>query len=205
MKTTDWKFDFSSLPHWDIHDSEPWVYDEFFEIPQSDTLCCIYSIIEATMCNYIGFLAILKNKDDPKLFLNVAGGMNFSNNFSVNNKGNLIFLQPHIYNKATNTVKCPILVIDIEKSVFSYLDIENYNPNYKVVELGDGVFGIAADELQKKRDKLRSILSVLGISGDKYQKKYYERLRSFSKQKIDTKSLDWYKLDDIGLLPKMIF
>lgn len=123
MKTTDWKFDFSSLPKWDNGDS-------------------------------------------------------------INKKGNLIFLHPHLCNQATNTVKTPILIIDIEKSVFSYLDTVNYNPYYKVVELSDDVFGIAADGCPKKYDKGLSILS---------------------KQRIDTKCLKCYKLDDIDLMHKMIF
>ena len=184
FKTTDWKFDFSTLPYWDNRDSVPWFYDKFYEIPQSDALCCIYSIIEASMCNYIGFLAILKNKAEPKLFLNITHGINFSDNFSVNEKGNLIFLRAQIYDKATNKAECPVLIIDIEKSLFSYLVTVNYNPCYKIIELGDGVFGVEADNYQKKNDR---------------------RLSIFSKQKIDTKCLEWHKLDDIGLLHKMIF
>ena len=184
MKTTDWKFDFSLLPHWDNRNFDPWVYDEFFEIPQSDTLCCIYSIAEVTMCNYLGFLAIIKTKKDPKLFLNITEGMNFSNNISVNKKGNLIFLQPSIYNTATETNKRPILIIDISKNVFSYFDTENFNTCYKVVELNDDIFGIEADE---------------------YQKKYDKRLNVLSKKKIQIKSLNWYKLTEINSLPKLVF
>ena len=48
------------------------VYDEYFEIPQSDTLCCIYSIAEVSMCNYLGFLAILKNKEKPLLQVKIC-------------------------------------------------------------------------------------------------------------------------------------
>lgn len=183
MKTTDWKFDFSSLPRWDNRNSIPWIYDEFFEIPQSDTLCCIYSINEVTMCNYMGFLAIIKTKSNPKLFLNIAEGMNFCDSFSVNKKGNLIFLLPSIYYIDTNTAKRPILIIDIDKSVFSYFDTENFSPSYKIVELSEDVFGIEADEYQKKHDK---------------------RLKKLSKKRIIIKYLKWYKLTDISSLPKMI-
>lgn len=184
MKTTDWKFDFSLLPRWDNRNFDPWVYDEFFEIPQSDTLCCIYSIAEVTMCNYLGFLAIIKTKKDPKLFLNITEGMKFTNNISVNKNGNLIFLQPSIYNTATETDKRPILIIDISKNIFSYFDTENFNTCYKVAELNDDIFGIEADE---------------------YQKKYDKRLNVLSKKKIQIKSLNWYKLTEINSLPKLVF
>lgn len=184
MKTTDWKFDFSVLPHWNYRNSDPLIFDEFFEIPQSDTLCCIYSIVEATMCNYVGFLAILKTKENPELFLNIAEGMNFSNNFSVNKKGNLLFLQPDLYNRDTKTRKRPILIIDTSKNIFSYFDTGNFSPSYKVVELNEDVFGIEADERQKKGDK---------------------RLRALSKKKIRLKRLKWHDLTDIHSLPEMIF
>lgn len=72
MNTTDWKYDFASLPRWDTREKFPFVDDEFFELPQSNTLCCLYSIVEASMLNYVGFLAILKNKDNPELILNLA-------------------------------------------------------------------------------------------------------------------------------------
>ena len=62
MKTTDWNYDFHSLPHWDNREKLHYVCDEYYEIPQSDTLCCLYSICEAGMLDYLGFLAILKNK-----------------------------------------------------------------------------------------------------------------------------------------------
>ena len=67
MKTTDWEYDFASLPRWDNRERIPYVYDEYYALPQSDTLCCLYSICEASMLNYLGFLAILKNKENPEL------------------------------------------------------------------------------------------------------------------------------------------
>lgn len=99
MRTTDWKFDFSALPNWSNRDSIAYVYDKFLEIPQNDVLCCIYSIAEVSMCTYLGFLAILKNKEKPSLFFNVAHGFNFLPCIDTNAKGNLIFLRPYLYDK----------------------------------------------------------------------------------------------------------
>ena len=184
MRTTDWKFDFSSLPRWDNCNGIPNVYDEFFDIPQSDTLCCIYSIAEVSMCNYLGFLAIIKTKEKPQLFLNITEGISFCPNISVSTDGNLIFLQPSIYDKDTNVVKRPILIIDISKRVFSYLITDNLNSCYKIMELHKNVFKIEADEYQKKENK---------------------SLKSLSKKKIRTNYLKWHDLAELNSLSELIF
>lgn len=183
MQTTDWNFNFSSLPYWNNRNSIPFVYDEFFEIPQNDSLCCIYSISEVSMCNPLGFLAIIKNKQNPHLYLNVTDGIAFSPIFSLNNDGNLIFLQPNIYYKDTNTIKRPILIIDISKNIFSFFPTDNHNPCYTVSEVNKNVFKIKADPLQKKHDKL---------------------LKALSKKKIKINALNWFDLNTINLLPQMI-
>lgn len=184
MKITDWKFDFSSLPRWDNRNSIPDVYDEFFDIPQSDTLCCIYSIAEVSMCNYLGFLVIIKSKEKPELFLNITEGISFCPNISVNLDGNLIFLQPNIYNKNTNTIKRPILIIDIPEHVFSYIATDNINTCYEVVELNKNVFRIEADARQKKSDKC---------------------LNALCKKKIRRSRLTWHDLSELNSLPEMLF
>lgn len=183
MRDTDWKFDFTKLPHWENRNSIPYVYDEFFEISQSDMLCCIYSIAEVSMENYLGFLAIIKNKEKPSLFLNIAENFNFCNNFSVSEEGSLIFLQPSIYYKETNTVKRPILIIDVEKNLFSYVNTDNCNTCYKV------------EEINKK---------VFRINPDAYQKKYDKRLNALSKKKIRIDRLKWYNLIELNSLQQLI-
>ena len=68
----DWNFDFSSLPRWDVRDRIPFVYDRFYPLSECDALCCIYSIAEVRMGCYQGFLAILKNKEKPELYVHLA-------------------------------------------------------------------------------------------------------------------------------------
>lgn len=182
MKTTDWKFDFGSLPRWENH-SLPYTYDEFYEIPQADALVCIYAIREVSMLNYLGFLAILKNKQNPRLVLNITDTMQFTGNFSVNGDGDRIFLQASMYRKETNTVTRPILIIDVKKSLFSFFKTENTNTCYRVVELRENVFG---------------------IDGDARQMKYDKRLKELSGQTIRADSLQWYDFAGIGSLPEML-
>ena len=177
MKTSqssDWSFDFSSLPHWDNRESFPFVYDTYYEIPQSDALCCIYSIAEVTMCNYLGFLAILKNKEEPTLYFNVTDGMNFCDNVSVSEDGRFLFLQPSTYNRKTNTLRRPILILDLKQDAFALFDTSNVNPLYRVVSCGHEVFKVEADETQKN-DKA---------------------LRRLSRKRIKTKRLRWHGLDE---------
>ncbi len=180
---TDWNFDFSSLPNWSNRDSVPFVYDKFYPIPQQDILCCIYSIAEVRMGWYIGSLAILKNKNSPELLLNISEGVNFCDNFSVNQSGDIIFLQASIYNKTMNSVICPVLIIDIAQAKVSYYITDNFNPCYKIIETDDYIFSIEADETQRKAD---------------------ERLNTFAKQKIDLCRLKWYNFSEINTIANKI-
>lgn len=184
MKTTDWKFDFSSLPRWDNRSRIPYVYDRFFEIPQSDTLCCVYAIAEVSMCNYEGFLAILRHKENPELVLNIAEGFQFCDNISVSADGNLIFLRPSIYYRDTNTLKRPILIIDLGKYAFSYFATDDLNPCYKVAEINKNVFKIEADERQRKSGK---------------------RLNVLSGKTVRINRLKWHGLSELPSLPEMLF
>lgn len=182
--TTDWKFDFTSLPRWENHNSVHYAYDEFFEIPQTDTLCCIYSIAEVRMMSYQGFLAILQNKENPKVVLNVTEDMNFCDNFSVSNDGNLIFLQPSLYNDKTKQVKHPILILDIESKKFAYVETNQWSSEYKVVEVEEKVFKVEPDPVQAKRD---------------------ERLQTLGEMIIKVDELKWYPWSKLNQLSKMIY
>ncbi len=179
---TDWNFDFSCLPLWDNRHSFSGIYDKFFQIDQNDTLCCIYSILETSMCNYVGFLAILRNKTNPKLILNVTEGMNFCENFFADESGNYIFLQPSIYLREINAVKRPILILDISREKFTYYDTDNTNPGYRIVQLKEYLFGIKADENQMKHDI---------------------QLKALERKKIDLRRLSWYGFSEISALPQM--
>ena len=183
MKTTGWNYDFASLPHWENRRKDPLIYDAFFEIPQSDTLCCLYSIAEVSMLNYQGFLAIFRNKENPELVLNVAEGFTFGVNFSASADGNLIFLQPSIYDRDTNRCVRPILILDIQNDRFSYLRTTNYCPAYKVIQRKPHVFAIEADEHQRK-----------GI----------KQLAALHGKKIRTRWLSWHQTSKLSELPQMI-
>lgn len=183
MKTTDWNYDFPSLPRWDNREKMPWAYDEYFALPQSDLLCCLYAIREVSMLNYQGFLAILRNKEKPELVLNVTEEFNFCVNFSASADGNLIFLQPSIYDRLTNRCLRPVLILDIRNNRFSYVKTKNYCPSYQVIQTTATVFVIDAEENQRKSIK---------------------QLASFHGKKIRTRWLRWYAMDRLSALPQLI-
>lgn len=176
MKTTEWNYDFSSLPCWSNRESDPYIYDEYFELSKTDTLCCIYSITEATMCNYLGFLAILKGKDKPTLYLNIANGFNFCDEFFCSDNENLIFLQPSLYNENYGS-KRPILVIDIINNRFSYLFQDNVRSSFGIVQKSDYCFEFLPNEKNCEQKKII----------------------------VDTSELKWYNIQKIISLPEMIF
>ena len=179
--TTDWNYDFSSLPHWNNRDELWAVEDRFYEIPLSNTLCCLYSIYEVTMGNHLGFLALLQNKEEPRLLL--SSRINFSVNFSANSEGNLLFLQPHLHDRATNQSQCPILILDIEKNRFSYIRTANRCPGYRVIEKKKPLFVIEADEYQRKNNK---------------------ELKALHGKKIRTNWLKWHDMQKLEALGEMI-
>lgn len=180
---TDWKCDFAALPGWDLRE-EIWdVRDEFYELPQSDTLCCIYSVTEASMLNYLGRLAVFQNKENPKLVVNIEEYA-FCLNFSASADGSLLFLQPSIYDRPTNRCKRPLLVLDVKRKRFSYLRTDNCCPAYKVTQKRDAVFVVEADE---------------------YQRKHIKPLAALHGKKIRTNWLKWHSLDKLHALPEMVF
>ena len=182
MRTTDWNWDFSTLPYWDNREQLPYVFDEFYELPQSDILCCLYSVAEASMMNYMGFLAIFRNRENPELILNVTD-FPFCVNFSASDDGNLLFLQPSIYLGEKSLTVRPVLVLDIKNSRFSYIRTANCCPTYKVIQKKANVFEIEADELQRRNNRPLSALHA---------------------RKIRTRWLRWYKMDQLSDLPQMI-
>ena len=182
MNTTDWKYDFTALPRWGDRQKPHFDRDEFFEIPQSDTLCCLYSIREASMLDYLGFLAILKKKDNPELILNLTE-FAFCVNFSASDDGNLIFLQPSIYDRPTNRCLRPVLILDIPNNRFSYIKTANYCPSYRVVQKKATVFEVEADARQMKG--IRQLAALHG-------------------RKIRMRWLRWYAMERLPELPKMV-
>ena len=182
MHTTDWNCDFSALPHWDNRERIPYVFDEFYELPQCDMLCCLYSVAEVSMMNYVGFFAIFRNKESPKLVFNFTD-FPFCVNFSASNDGNLLFLQPSIYLPEKKRIVRPVLVLDIQNNRFSYLKTANYCPSYKVVQKKPYVFIIEADAQQRK-----SIRQLAALHG----------------KKIRTRWLRWHEMDKLSALPRML-
>ena len=181
--STDWKFDFSSLPKWDVRDRIPFVYDKFHYLPQSDTLCCLYSITEVRMGWYQCFLAILKNKSDPELVFNINKNITFSADFFTSDNGDIVFLPAYFNDKTTGGIGSAVLIVDVVCEKFSYLKMNGYDPCYKVVNLSDGVFGIESDKVQINDD---------------------EQLDNFSKTRIDLSCLDWFDFKDVDILSEMV-
>ena len=181
MKPTDWNFDFSSLQRWNNRETIHDIYDRFYEIPQNDALCCLYSITEARMGDYRGFLAILKNKEDPSVLVDIGSGMNFCDNFAVSDDGNLIFLMPHIYDPRYWIIS-PILLIDLKTNRFSYILTDNINPCYKIVQKSEGLFEVETFESQRNDERLMAIHGM----------------------KIRPDQLNWYTLSKLPSLPNMV-
>ncbi len=181
MHTTDWSYDFSSLPYWENHDVISGIYDEFNEIPETDTLCCLYSIAEVGMGKYFAFLAVLQNKKKPELLLNVPKGIFFPF-FAAGNQGNLAFFKCRYYHYKAPNHWSAILLIDVVTKRFSYFNVDGYALySYQVVERSETCFELVIDPLDKQRN---------------------ERLQMLSPCIIDITALTWYPLHRLSAFPE---
>ena len=181
MLTTDWVFDFTALPRWDNRKRIPYVYDEYYDIPNSDMLCCIYSIAEVSMGSYLGFLAILKNKHAPTLFLNITEEFCFFNSVTASKDGRYLFLQPSIRNKEDGAIKRPILIIDIFENKFAFVSIDPLKSDYKIVE--SDRFNFRVETENHSMDAQPDV---------------------FCETKVRTDCLNWYDLYKLKSLPQMV-
>lgn len=157
-------------------------YDQFHEIPQQDALCCLYSIVEARMLHYVGFLAILKNKSDPTLFLNISQGMNFYDSFFVSGDGRLIFLQPCLYNEQCG-IKTPILVIDLAENRFSYVLTDNIRSWHSVKQKSSDVFVVHTQEYDRVEQRQIEVPVM----------------------EFQLQPLQWHDLDQLNTLRQLVF
>ena len=133
MRTTDWNYDFLSLPCWNDREKLWDVYDEYHEVPQSDLLFCLYSIAERRMLDYRGYLAIFRNKTNPELVINISE-YTFCQTFFANKAGSLICLQPCVYIRKQNRTIYPILVVDIENNCFACALTRNTSRNCQITQ-----------------------------------------------------------------------
>lgn len=134
------------------------------------------------MMNYMGFLAILKNKEHPGLYYNLPSGVNFRDRVSVSPQGDLIFLQAICRYRNTEKRVYPVIIIDVVKGTFAYISTDNCNWSYDVTEMKEGVFGIVPDESQRNDP----------------------RLQDFAKTVIRIKKLKWHALEKLAELPMCI-
>lgn len=143
MNIQGWEINEKILPHWDNRERIPYCEDYLFESPTADVACLIYSVAEVRMMDYRGFCAVYKNKQSPKLVLNVSY-INFDPYVHFSRDGNLIFL------KATyRTGKRFILVLDLIEKSYA---VVHFSPAalYEIEELDNGVFDLFFDEITLK-------------------------------------------------------
>lgn len=141
MRTTDWNYDFSTLPGWDDRETLRDAYDEFYEVPCDDLLCCIYSIVERRMLDNRGYLAILRNKKQPELIVNISE-YTFNPMFFASQEEKLIFLQTCVHIRKRNQTVYPLLLLDMEKRRFSYALSKNAAGICQINRDRSGIFTI---------------------------------------------------------------
>lgn len=183
MNIQGWNFDFESLPYWpDEKDSYQFTH-ELYENEQSDLACVLYSILENTMCNYLGCLAILRKKEDPCLDLVIHSFLVPWHQVSFSSNGNQIFLQVSIHNRSRSRYVRPLLVLDLAQNRFSYVRENLYSVSYRIEEVTPDLFFL--------------------VIGDPQSSSKQEIV--FSKEAIDFDTLAWFPMKEIESLSDKYF
>lgn len=179
-----WVYPFDTLPHWDHHGRFANVEDKLYENPYADMACLLYSIVEASMCNYIGFLAILENKASPVLSLNLTELEFPWNEIFFSKDGQLIFVKARAYNRQKNKMHFFFLVINLKKAIFAYQKISSGNECYSWEETRPGKFRIVVDA---------------------YQAAYDQTLQTLDGMVVDTDEMEWFPIKEIHQLHCRIY
>lgn len=135
--TTEWNYPVETLPKWDIHKREFGGDDRLFESDYAKYACLLYSIVEWRMGWYSGYLAILRDKRNPKLIINPTNTMWYPwVQFSLNE--DILFLCSY------NGGEYPIIILNLEKKCFSALRVVN-GFHYSIKEIDSTHFKLIAD------------------------------------------------------------
>lgn len=116
QRTTDWEFDFSTLPHWENRSEIPYIFDAFLPFEKADLLFCVTSVAEVTMLNYRGFFSILENKESPRVVFSLQKGIVGPNLYPSGKEGYLCF---EAYCRGKGSVS---LLYSVHRKAFAVLE-----------------------------------------------------------------------------------
>ncbi len=150
-KTTDWNYDFPSLLKWNCH-SIPFTFDLFVEMPNIDMLFCIYSVVEVSMGNYLGRLAVLQNKQNPSLVFCSSNDIYFRPLAFADYEDGFLFLVAHLYSEDKTKLKEPVVILDASKGTFAYVEIKQVGVFRQIIKKCNGVFELQHDDFATMRN-----------------------------------------------------
>lgn len=116
QRTTDWEFDFSTLPHRENRLEIPYIYDAFLPFEKADLLFCVTSVVEVSMLNYRGFFSILENKESPRVVFSFPKGIVGPNLYPSGKEGYLCF---EAYCRGKGSVS---LLYSVHRKAFAVLE-----------------------------------------------------------------------------------
>ena len=179
MEINGWEYDYTHLPHWKLREKFHSAFDMMCENEQMDTAVLIYSIVETRMCYQEGFLLILKNKETPKIILNVTEGAFLYDKIVFSLSGRFAFIISSLYDKGW-----PVFIFDLLAQRFSCFQVVTNNISFSIEEVNETLFAIIADKWQMEHDDSSLLRELNGtqIVIDKLKWLPFERIDSFCLQ-----------------------
>ena len=180
MKSIDWPYDFSALPHWDNRE-RMFVTDKFTESPRASYLCTLYANCEVSMMNYMGFLAVLKNKVDPELILNVTVFNVTDERAFFTADERFLIVQAHLRKSGLSGYIDTFLVIDLNELKFAFVhNLWTKNrPFDKITEVDQSTVVIQPQNVTVEFSKLiyEPLCKINDVKAVRFEKKLFGESR----------------------------
>ena len=173
MNINGWDYPFESLPNWDRRNTlyNAYGYDRLYENKQMNMAVLLYSVAEVSMCYCAGFLAIFRNKNAPKLVLQVKHSF-YEKDVMFSSDAKYAFAIPGRYTQG-------IFIFDLEKETFAFFNIISSSIQMCVKEIGGNKFIITFDESQMRNSEKNKKLHGTKIDIDLLKWHPFKQIDSF--------------------------
>ena len=147
LDTLGWKIDFNQIltPKRGI-DPYIYLYDTFYESADKKYACLLYTIVEWTMMNYSGLIAIYENKEKPKLIVNpTTQWFSFEGDSTLFFDKDFLFIRKNAYNENPLLSGIPFIAIDLKNKKFGFIDFDASSIYYSIHYIESNIYKFNLD------------------------------------------------------------
>ena len=132
------------LPHWEDRNSTD-VFDDVYANEISNSVGILYSLKKIKENDYLGYLALFKGINAPKLIANIHKYNVHRQNIFFAPTGNHLIVQVCVLDPKSGENVFPYVVIDVEREAFSFFMCKVRRYCYRVLHPGGDILIISDD------------------------------------------------------------